>query len=189
MPLPFPDSGVTDGEVVLRRWRRDDLDGLVAACQDPEIARWTNVPSPYTAETGTWFLDRCEEWWAAGSDLPLAIVDGTTGGLLGATGVHRIGAAPDDPEIVGLPDEVGYWLAAPARGRGVATLGVELLAAWWFGALDRPSLWLRARVDNRRSLAVARRCGFRETGATVPDDDEPTFPMLVFRRDRVTAAD
>jgi len=139
-------------------------------------------------ETGTWFLDRCDEWWAAGSDLPLAIVDGPTGALLGATGVHRIGAEADDAGAGGLPDEVGYWLAAPARGRGVVTRSVELLATWWFSAFDRPCLWLRARVDNAPSLAVARRCRFRETGATMTDEDEPTVPLLVFRRDRATTA-
>ena len=189
MPLPFPDAGVTDGDVRLRRWRRDDLDDLVAACQDPEIPRWTTVPSPYTPETGTWFLDRCEEWWQAGSDLPLAIVDETVGSLLGATGVHRIGAAPDAPGLGGLPDEVGYWLAADARGRGVVTRGVRLLAAWWFATLDRPCLWLRARVDNERSLAVARRCGFRDTGTTMTDEDDPAIPLAVYRRDRDGAPD
>jgi RimJ/RimL family protein N-acetyltransferase len=182
--LPFPDAGITDDVVRLRRWRRDDLDRLVAACQDPEIPRWTTVPSPYTTETGTWFFDRCDEWWAAGSDLPLAIVDPTNDALLGATGVQRIGAARGAPGIDGLPDEVGYWLAADARGRGVVTRGVELLAEWWFAALDRPELWLRAREDNTRSLAVARRCGFRETGETMPDETDAAHTLLIFRRGR-----
>lgn len=186
MPLPFPEAGVTDGAVGLRRWRRDDLDALVAACQDPEIPRWTTVPSPYTAETGTWFLDRCDEWWTAGTDLPLAVVDRETGGLLGATGVHRIGADPDAPGIEGLPDEVGYWLAAPARGRGAITRAVGLLATWWFAALDRPSLMLRVRADNVRSVAVAQRCGFVATGATMPDELDPDVELLIFRRERVS---
>ena len=184
MPLRFPDAGITDGVVRLRRWRRDDLDDLVAACQDPEIPRWTSVPSPYTAATGTWFLDRCDEWWAAGSDLPLAIVDAATGVLLGATGVHRIGAAPDAPGLGGLPDEVGYWLAAGARGRGFVTRGVQRLAEWWFAGPHGPGLSLRARADNAPSLAVADRCGFRPTGVTMPEEDDPNVSVVVHRRER-----
>jgi RimJ/RimL family protein N-acetyltransferase len=184
VPLPFPEAGLSDGRVGLRRWRRDDLDSLVAACQDPEIQRWTTVPSPYTVETGTWFLDRCDQWWDAGSDLPLAIVDATDGSLLGASGVHRIAADPEDPELGGLPDEVGYWLAAHARGRGHVTRAVRMLASWWFDAFDRPSLWLRTRTDNERSMGVAERCGFLATGIMMPDEDDPTIPLLVFRRDR-----
>ena len=182
MSLPFPDAGLTDGTLTLRRWRPDDLDALVAACQDPEIPRWTSVPSPYTDDTGRWFLGRCDEWWDAGTDLPLAIVD--TGGLLGATGIHRIGADADAPGLDGLADEVGYWLAAGARGRGVVTRAVVLLTAWCFTTLDRPTLWLRAHPDNERSLAVARRCGFRDTGTTMRDDADPSAPLVVFRRDR-----
>lgn len=183
MPLPFPDAGLTDGALTLRRWRHDDLDALVAACQDPEIPRWTSVPSPYTNETGTWFLDQCDAWWDAGTDLPTAIVDAGDGGLLGATGIHRIGADADAPGLDGLADEVGYWLAAGARGRGVVTNAVELLSAWCFVTLDRPTLWLRVEPENVRSLAVAGRCGFRDAGTTVVDDDV-SAPLLVFRRDR-----
>lgn len=184
MALPFPDGGLTDGSVRLRRWRRTDLEPLVAACQDPEIPRWTTVPSPYTVETGNWFLDRCEQWWEAGTDLPLAIVDPADGSLLGATGVHRIGGDPDDPVLGGLPDEVGYWLAAAARGHGHATRAVRLLATWWFDAMDHPCLWLRARAANERSVAVAERSGFEATGMMMPDEDDPSVPLLVFRRDR-----
>src|SRR6478672_8724383 len=147
---------MTDGVVRIRRWRRDDLDDLVVACQDPDIVRWTSVPSPYTDATGMWFLDRCDEWWAAGSDLPLAIVDDATGALLGATGVHRIGAAPDAPDLGGLPDEVGYWLAAWARGRGFVTRGVQQLADWWFTTLDRRDDARRRRPDRLRRGVPAR---------------------------------
>jgi RimJ/RimL family protein N-acetyltransferase len=186
VPLPFPSAGVTDGVVGLRRWRRDDLDALVAACQDSEIARWTTVPSSYTADTGTWFLDQCDAWWTAGSDLPVAVVEPGTDRLLGATGVHRIGAAEDTPGLGGLPDEVGYWLGAEARGRGVITRAVQLLATWWFAAMDRPCLWLRARPDNSGSLAVARRCGFVATGVVMPDEADPSASLVVYRRDRST---
>lgn len=34
-----------DGDLVLRPKRAEDADAITAACQDPEIPRWTLVPS------------------------------------------------------------------------------------------------------------------------------------------------
>jgi RimJ/RimL family protein N-acetyltransferase len=45
-PMELPT--LRDGDLVLRPKRPDDLDAVTAACQDPEIPRWTFVPSPYT---------------------------------------------------------------------------------------------------------------------------------------------
>ena len=45
-----------DGEFVLRPKRPDDADALTAACQDPEISRWTLVPSPYTRADANRFI-------------------------------------------------------------------------------------------------------------------------------------
>jgi RimJ/RimL family protein N-acetyltransferase len=67
----------------------------------------------------------------------------------------------------------------------VITRAVGLLATWWFVALDRPCLWLRARADNVRSVAVAERCGFVATGASMPDEVDPDASLQVYRRDRV----
>jgi hypothetical protein len=39
---------IAAGAVQLRPFDPTHLTELVAACQDPEIARWTRVPSPYT---------------------------------------------------------------------------------------------------------------------------------------------
>ena len=38
-----------DGDLVLRPWTEDDVDAIVAGCNDPEIARWIpTIPHPYT---------------------------------------------------------------------------------------------------------------------------------------------
>jgi hypothetical protein len=45
-----------DGEIALRPVGEGDIRDTVAACQDPEIPRWTRVPSPYTEEHARIFL-------------------------------------------------------------------------------------------------------------------------------------
>ena len=45
-PLPYP-LRLTGTGVVLREWRHDDLADLVELLDEPEIARWTPMPSPF----------------------------------------------------------------------------------------------------------------------------------------------
>jgi RimJ/RimL family protein N-acetyltransferase len=75
----------------------------------------------------------------------------------------------DVPALVGQERaaDVGYWLAAPARGRGLATRAVELLAGWAFGDLDLERLELRTNPQNHASRAVAARAGFEPVVAPV----------------------
>jgi Acetyltransferase (GNAT) domain len=47
---------LTDGVVALRPRTEDDIPAITEACQDPEIARWTPVPSPYTEDDPREFL-------------------------------------------------------------------------------------------------------------------------------------
>jgi RimJ/RimL family protein N-acetyltransferase len=55
---------------------------------------------------------------------------------------------------------VGYWLAPDARGRGVATRTLRLLARWAFEHLAVARLELTCAPDNVASQRVAERCGF-----------------------------
>jgi RimJ/RimL family protein N-acetyltransferase len=104
--------------VTLRPWRESDIPAIVEACQDPEIPRWTTVPSPYTEEDARAFVTGGVPGRA--DDLQLAIVAAAGDELLGSVGLFS------PAEGVG---EVGYWVAAPARGRGVAARAVGLLCA------------------------------------------------------------
>jgi RimJ/RimL family protein N-acetyltransferase len=59
---------------------------------------------------------------------------------------------------------VGYWLAAHARGHGVAGRSVRLLARWAFAELAVMRLELTCAPENHASLRVAQRCGFVREG-------------------------
>ena len=60
--------------------------------------------------------------------------------------------------------EIGYWVRAEARGRGVATRAVRLAAGWAFDQGDVVRLQLRADVHNRASQRVAENAGFQREG-------------------------
>ena len=59
---------------------------------------------------------------------------------------------------------MGYRLAEPARGRGVATEAVRLLAGWALGVLRLERLELMIHPENTASQRVAERCGFKREG-------------------------
>jgi RimJ/RimL family protein N-acetyltransferase len=139
--------------VTLRQWREDDAPAVADICQDPEIPRWTNVPSPYTEADAREFIREtlaCER-----AEMARAIVDAHDDTLLGAIGLRL--PAPG----VG---EVGYWLAAPARGRGAATRAVRLMCAWAFRQFSLARIQLHTLPGNDASERVAERAGFTREG-------------------------
>jgi RimJ/RimL family protein N-acetyltransferase len=149
----LPGEPLIDGETALRPWRDADLDAVVLACQDPEIPRWTAVPSPYGPADARAFLIQRHEAALAGATAPFAIVDATTGELLGSISLMRFAWEH-------ARGEVGYWLAGPARGRGHATRAVGLICDWGFRALALQRVDLLAATGNAASQSVARRSGF-----------------------------
>jgi RimJ/RimL family protein N-acetyltransferase len=137
-----------DEVVLLRPFDKGDVPAIVAACQDPEIPRWTSVPSPYTeADAVAWLESDVEE--------SFAVVDRSTGELLGSIGVRYLDSA------VG---EVGYWMKREARGRGLATRALALLSRWALVEKSLARFQLRADVENVASQRVAEKAGFVREG-------------------------
>jgi RimJ/RimL family protein N-acetyltransferase len=146
-----------DGDLVLRPKHAGDVAALTAACQDPEIPRWTLVPSPYTEADARAFIAASEREATAGKAVNLLAVDAADGRLLGSFSLMELDRAPGYGEI-------GYWVAADARGRGVATRAVRLLADWGRRELGLTKLEILPHRDNAPSRRVAERAGFRDTG-------------------------
>ena len=129
----------------------------MAICQDPAIPRWTRVPSPYTREDALAWIAICELELQTGRAIDWLAVD-ATGEVVASVAIQGIA---DDAR-----GEIGYWVAAPARGRGLATRAVRLVSAWALGELGLRQLEIIAHEDNAASLAVARAAGYAETGET-----------------------
>jgi RimJ/RimL family protein N-acetyltransferase len=138
----------------LRPWRDSDLHAIVAACQDPEIARWTSVPAAYGEADARGYLLNRYHALHAGLTAPFAIVAADAGSeLLGSISLMR-------PGWEHRRAEVGYWLGASARGQGHATRAVRLICAWGFEALGLERIELLAATGNPASQRVAERAGF-----------------------------
>ena len=83
MVLRPPDPPLRDELVELRPWLFRDVPAIVAACNDPETARWTTVPSPYSEEDARAWISRCKTAWADGA-APLAVIERASGEVAAA---------------------------------------------------------------------------------------------------------
>jgi RimJ/RimL family protein N-acetyltransferase len=145
------DDLVTGDRVVLRRFRPEDADNLVAACNDPMIQRFlSHLPNPYTYDDALSWIHQGSAHAFANGGAGYAIADPATDALLGGAGMgyNRSGTG-----------EIGYWVAPAARGRGVGTAAARLLATHAF-AQGFHRLTLRTRPDNTNSQRVAIGAGF-----------------------------
>jgi RimJ/RimL family protein N-acetyltransferase len=150
---------LSDGEIGMRPIVPRDIPDILAACADPEIPRWTRVPSPYTREDAERFIAVAAAEAAAGAGVALAVT-GSDDRLIGTIGLMEVDRESGRGEI-------GYWTAAPARGRGAATRAVELLRDWAHAELGLGEIEILANRDNRPSQRVAERAGFTDTGRIV----------------------
>ena len=138
---------LSDGEITVRPLRRTDIPAIVAACQDPEIPRWTETPSPYTREDAERFLAIAATEAREGVGVALAVT-GRDDRLIGTVGLFDLARVPGRGEI-------GYWTAAPARGRGAASRAVALLRDWATATLG-PDADRHPRPSRQRAVPAGR---------------------------------
>jgi len=152
--LGFPDPPLGDDVVTLRPWSLDDVEAVTKACQDPDVARWTTVPTPYTEADAIAYL-RAVTDPALEYQLNFAVVRRDDGEVVGSLTLTIV-----KPQVA----EVGYWTAAEVRGRGYMPRAVRLLARWAFAELGLPRLQLGTFPGNRSSERVAEKLGFVSEG-------------------------
>ncbi|SCF23966.1 Protein N-acetyltransferase, RimJ/RimL family [Micromonospora matsumotoense] len=144
---------ITAPGLLLRPWRAADAPAVLAALVDPDIVRWNGQGVADLAQAAAWIARRADR--SDGSHVSLAVTGDADGALLGAVSVHQI----RDGNAA-----VGYWTAAPSRGRGVAGRALAALTGWAFARLDLHRIELWHAVDNPASCRVAARAGYRLEG-------------------------
>ncbi|MFC7842649.1 GNAT family N-acetyltransferase [Streptomyces sp. NPDC057382] len=141
--------------LLLRTVGPPDTGAVHDACQDPDIQRWTTIPSPYLREHARDFTERmAPDGWADGSLFTFGVfLDcGDLAGMLGLT-MRGLGTA-----------EIGFWATRRHRLRGHITEATLAVCRWAFTDLALDRVEWRAEVGNRASRAVAERAGFTVEG-------------------------
>jgi RimJ/RimL family protein N-acetyltransferase len=139
--------------LVLREWRESDLAFMPGLLDDPDVARWTPLESPFDESSAVRYLAKARDQRAADSALHLVVsVDGET-----PLGEVLLFVPPGAEE--GSPPELGYSVGPAARGRGLAARATALLIEFAVAELGLRTFRLQITPGNDASAAVAHRLG------------------------------
>lgn len=127
--------------LVLREWEERDLLAMVEICDDPDVAHWTPLSTPFTLEVAELRLRRA----AQPDRLLLAI---TTDG-----------EQPLGEVLLLATGELGYLVGSAHRGQGLAGRALGVLRDHAHG-LGLSMLRLRIEGENAPSARVARAADF-----------------------------
>jgi RimJ/RimL family protein N-acetyltransferase len=173
-PSPLPAEYLTE-RLLLRFWRPEDA---LAMLQSIEVDRpslspwlpWAAVDNRTVAECGATIARMQAERERAeppADSFAIGIFDRRTGEALGGTGLHRIVHAFHEAEV-------GYWVRADRRGRGICGEAVAGLLTWAFtpeaaGGWGLRRIHIRCAGRNLASQRVPRKLGLREEARLVQE--------------------
>lgn len=147
-----------DDDVLLDLPTDGDVATLTDLCQDPEIQRFTLVPSPYYREHAEGFVtEHVPNSWEAGS--PVWAIRARRAEQWHLTGVIELG------DVGNGSAQIGYWLGALWRGLGLLPRAMSLALTCAFEDLGLQRIEWRALAGNWASWRVAWRQGFRLEGS------------------------
>jgi RimJ/RimL family protein N-acetyltransferase len=151
-----PERFEIDGPLVARAVEDGDIPVIAPAFRDPGVGGEAGMPPLDDEELRRVWREMIPELRSRGVLFPYVIEDTSNGSILGGVTLRHF-----DP-MRGVI-EVGYWLFAEARGRGIATRAVRAIAREAFAS----GLWrieANVRIGNGASERVLERAGFTREG-------------------------
>jgi RimJ/RimL family protein N-acetyltransferase len=170
--LTVPPTAIAPA-LLLCPWAEEDIPAMVAAHRDPLIRQWLRKPVATEAEAREIIQARRADR-QSGTAFSFAVLQvdpaGDTPTLAGSVTVRGLGGES-------VSGEVGYWVVASARGRGIAGRALNAVCEWTFRLprntpLER--LELIHAVGNQASCRVADKAGFGLSAILPPLP--PRFP-------------
>lgn len=144
--------------LLLRPAWREDAPAVFRAIADEAIARnLSRLPWPYRLEDAESWMEQPQD--PAWPSCLIFLRTKAAPELVGGIGIHR-------GEECGA--ELGYWIARPKWGDGLATEAGRAVIAAARDSLRLPRLRAGHFVDNPASGRVLEKLGFRPTGRVVP---------------------
>jgi ribosomal-protein-alanine N-acetyltransferase len=161
------------GRLLLRNASADDVESLWAAYSSlKDVPHWdytiNNIDDvqKYIIDRNKGFEEMRRIWWL--------ITLKPSGDIAGGCSISYL-------KKMNLYD-LGYWIAKPHWGKGIATEASELAISYAFGKLGLPCLIASVHKSNTRSLRVMEKTGFvpiKKASGEAPSGDE-----LLFKREK-----
>ncbi len=154
------DISLVGPSLVLRPPTAADVEPFWEAVAEsvPELSRWMAwCHEGYSRAEASEWLARCSEAWDGAEAFDFLVIDGVTGGLLGACALNHLDHGNRRANL-------GYWVRTGASGQGVATEAAALVVHYGLGELGFGRIEIVAAVANRASQRVAEKLGATREG-------------------------
>lgn len=173
--MPSSAPTIETERLILREFRRDDLDAFAATMADPDIVRHLAIEPLSREDSLRRIFLAAGQWpiigmgmWAVEQKADSRVV-----GHLGFFDMER----DITPSLLGLP-EMGWIFDRSVHGQGIAREACEAALQWLereLGPVEIPAI---INVDNFPSMKLAEKLGFvREA-----DGNYKGEPIAIFRR-------
>jgi RimJ/RimL family protein N-acetyltransferase len=147
----------------LRGHRIEDFAPCAAMWADPVVTRYFGGKIFTEEEVWTRVLRYVGHWQWMGFGY-WAVEEKATGRFAGELGFADY-KREIQPSIQGIP-EAGWVLVSDAHGKGYATEAVRAVVAWGESRFGNVETVCLIHPDNRASIRVAEKCGYRERQVT-----------------------
>ncbi len=138
--------------LILKPWAPGDEHALVRQANDHSVWRWMRdlFPHPYTADDAAQWIEKVQALGQPAREFAIHFEGNPIGGigLMPKSDVHRIGV------------ELGYWIGADFRGRGIATEAVSKIVDYAFDTFEIDRIEAMVFDGNDASTRVLEKTDF-----------------------------
>lgn len=147
------------GRLTLRPPAEDDVTAIFNACQDRLIPRFTTLPANYTMAHALDYVQRVPVSIELKRELPFVIEFGVGDEkeFAGVISFHTI-------SIENHRAEIGYWMHAPMRGKGIGTIAAKMITGYGFETMGFKRIEAAVDLDNHASQKLLVSAGYVREG-------------------------
>ncbi len=140
------------GLTTLRALTPADIPDIYRELQDPVIPQFTTLPANYTMENAEFYVkNKTIQYLAEKKEFAFAIEHDDI--FSGVVSLHDIHLADHSAEV-------GYWIAAPMRRKGVGSAAVRLITDYGFTTMGFRRIEAKVDVKNEGSRALLLNEGY-----------------------------
>jgi ribosomal-protein-alanine N-acetyltransferase len=169
---------LTRGLITLRKPHLDDTQAVFDGCQDPLIPRFTAISSDYSMAHALDYVQRTDASVRTQRELPFVIEHGNGDDrtFAGTISFHSL-------SVKNSVGELGYWMTASMRGKGIATTAARMLTDFGFASIGFKRIEALVDIENIASAKLLESAGYSPEGLLknkVTRDDGRQVDMYLF---------
>ena len=147
------------GRVTLRPPAESDVPKIYEACQDSLIPRFTTLPVEYTMAHALDYVQRVPTSMELKREIPFVVEFGAGDEkeFAGVFSFHTI-------SLENHRAEIGYWMHAPMRGKGIGTIAAKIITNYGFLTMGFRRIEAAVDLDNSASQKLLMSAGYTKEG-------------------------